>query len=175
MLLCPMMWYGNAREQDMDFGQFCVMFRSIFLEGFARPPAGVRLILRNLVRRFRAWGANCDCARGVRTIQIENGQAVGVVSDNGEQLEARNILSSAGIVGDHAAQRRTGRRIPPAERPDVLHRGDLDPRPAPAQLGHDQTIVFFNDSPQFHWERPREELCDARIGRHLLAEQFPLR
>jgi hypothetical protein len=37
MLLCPLMWYGNAREDDMDFGQFCVMFRSIFLEGLARP------------------------------------------------------------------------------------------------------------------------------------------
>ncbi len=24
------MWYGNAREDDMDFGQFCIMFRSIF-------------------------------------------------------------------------------------------------------------------------------------------------
>ncbi len=32
MLLCPLMWYGNAREQDMDFGQFSIMFRSIFLE-----------------------------------------------------------------------------------------------------------------------------------------------
>ena len=50
MLLCPLMWYGNAREHDMDFGQFCIMFRSIFMEGFARPFAGVRLILKNLVR-----------------------------------------------------------------------------------------------------------------------------
>ena len=36
MLLCPLMWYGNAREHDMDWGQFCIMFRSIFLEGFAK-------------------------------------------------------------------------------------------------------------------------------------------
>ncbi|MCP3694099.1 MAG: NAD(P)-binding protein, partial [Planctomycetaceae bacterium] len=34
MLLCPVMWYGNSRENDMDFAQFCIMFRSIFLEGF---------------------------------------------------------------------------------------------------------------------------------------------
>jgi phytoene dehydrogenase-like protein len=34
----------------------------------------------------------------------------------------------------------------------------------PRQLGHDQTIVFFNDSSQFHWERPRDELCDTRSG-----------
>ena len=31
MILCPLMWYGNAREHDMDFGQFCIMIRSIFL------------------------------------------------------------------------------------------------------------------------------------------------
>ncbi len=46
MLFCPLMWYGNAREHDMDFGQFCIMFRSIFMEGLARPLAGVRLILK---------------------------------------------------------------------------------------------------------------------------------
>ena len=40
MLLCPLMWYGNPREHDMDYGQFCIMFRSIFMEGFARPHAG---------------------------------------------------------------------------------------------------------------------------------------
>ncbi len=30
-------WYGNAREDDMDYGQFCIMFRSIFLEGLPDP------------------------------------------------------------------------------------------------------------------------------------------
>ncbi|MEX0792456.1 MAG: NAD(P)-binding protein, partial [Pirellulaceae bacterium] len=33
MLFCPLMWYGNARERDMDWGQFCIMYRSIFMEG----------------------------------------------------------------------------------------------------------------------------------------------
>ena len=73
MILCPIMWYGNARERDMDFGQFCIMFRSIFLEGFARPLAGVRLILRNLVRRFRSLGGELRLRSGVSQIQIEEG------------------------------------------------------------------------------------------------------
>ena len=64
MLLCPVMWYGNARENDMDFGQFSIMFRSIFLEGLARPFAGVRLILKNLVRKFS------DCYREFSIICI---------------------------------------------------------------------------------------------------------
>src|SRR5690606_10200531 len=37
MLFCPLMFYGSAREHDMDWGQFCIMFRSIFLEGLGRP------------------------------------------------------------------------------------------------------------------------------------------
>src|SRR4029079_13183041 len=32
MLLCAVMWYGNAREDDMDWGQFCIMFRALYLE-----------------------------------------------------------------------------------------------------------------------------------------------
>ncbi len=54
MLFCPLMYYGSAREHDMDWGQFSIMFRSIFLEGLGRPHAGVRLILKHLVRKFRA-------------------------------------------------------------------------------------------------------------------------
>jgi phytoene dehydrogenase-like protein len=34
----------------------------------------------------------------------------------------------------------------------------------PKQLGHDQTIVFYNDGPQFHWQRPEGALCDTRSG-----------
>src|SRR4030042_4251204 len=30
MIFCPLMYYGNAQENDMEFGQFVVMFKSIF-------------------------------------------------------------------------------------------------------------------------------------------------
>lgn len=164
MILCPIMWYGNAREQDMDFGQFCIMFRSIFLEGFARPLAGVRLILRNLVRRFRSLGGELRLRSGVSRIQIDNGRAVGVVLDNGEELQANNVLSSAGFV---ETMRLSGEAIDPAthqpgqmsfiESIAVLDR-------LPRQIGHDQTIVFFNDSDRFNWERPADDVCDPRSG-----------
>jgi phytoene dehydrogenase-like protein len=68
MLLCPLMWYGNAREHDMDWGQFCIMFRSIFLEGFARPFRGVRLILKHLVKKFRGLGGHLLLRHGVQQI-----------------------------------------------------------------------------------------------------------
>jgi phytoene dehydrogenase-like protein len=31
MLFCPLMYYGSAVEDDMEFGQFCTMFRSILV------------------------------------------------------------------------------------------------------------------------------------------------
>src|SRR5262249_54845484 len=98
MLLCPLMWYGNARESDMDWGQFCIMFRALYLEGMGRPYAGIRLILKNLVRKFRGLGGELKLRAGVKRIHTEGNEAVGVVLENGQELTARNILSSAGTV-----------------------------------------------------------------------------
>ncbi|MEO8495211.1 MAG: NAD(P)/FAD-dependent oxidoreductase [Planctomycetota bacterium] len=164
MLLCPLMWYGNAREHDMDFGQFCIMFRSIFMEGFARPFAGVRVILKNLVRRFRSLGGELKLRSGVERIKVKDGKAIGVVLDSGEELEARRILSSAGLV-------ETIRLCEDITEVDSQQAGQMSftesisilDKP-PKQLGFDRTIVFYNDSPTFHWHRPESELCDMRTG-----------
>lgn len=164
MLLCPLMWYGNAREDDMDWGQFCIMFRSIFLEGMARPFRGVRLILKNLVRRFRELGGELRLRSGVRRIKVEDGRAVGVVLDDGTELLAKKILSSAGLVETTRMCQETEVERPPRagqlsfiETVSVLDR-------QPSSLGHDKTIVFYNDGDRFHWRKPTDELCDLRTG-----------
>jgi phytoene dehydrogenase-like protein len=164
MLLCPTMWYGNAREQDMDWGQFCIMFRALFLEGMGRPHAGVRLILKNLVRKFRSLGGELKLRAGVSRINVENGRATGVVLENGTEISARNILSSAGAVETLRLCAAVGNAEPPAagrlsfvESLSIL---DREPREA----GYDETIVFFNDSEKFDWSKPERELCDVRTG-----------
>lgn len=164
MLLCPLMWYGSAQENDMGFGQFCIMFRSIFLEGFARPFKGVRLILKQLVRRFRELGGELKLRSGVSRIKVENGRAVGVVLDNGLELEARRIISSAGVM-------ETMRLCDDITQPVVEMAGQLSFVESisvldcqPREIGCNQTIIFFNDSNQFHWERPKDALCDLRTG-----------
>jgi phytoene dehydrogenase-like protein len=164
MLLCPLMWYGNAREDDMDWGQFCIMFRAIYLEGMGRPYAGIRLILKNLVRRFRALGGELKLRAGVARIKVEDDRAVGVLLDNGQELTARRILSSAGAVEtlrlcahvDETAPVQAG-QLSFVESLSVLDR-------PPKSAGYDRTIVFFNDSPQFHWRKPTGDLCDVRTG-----------
>jgi len=164
MLLCPLMWYGNARQQDMDFGQFCIMFRACYLEGFGRPFKGVRLILKHLVRKFRGLGGELKLRSGVATIKVEQGRAVGVILEDGTELQAKRILSSAGTV-------ETLRLCEDITTVDTAKAGQLSFIESisildcqPQDLGFDRTIVFYNQGTKFHWERPQHTLCDPRTG-----------
>jgi phytoene dehydrogenase-like protein len=164
MLFCPLMFYGSAREHDMDWGQFCIMFRSIFLEGLGRPYAGVRLILKLLVKKYRALGGELKLRAGVKRIATDAGRVAGVELEGGEQLQARRVLSSAGwcetmrLCDDgQAVSSRASGRLSFCEAIATL---DLPP----SALDYHQTITFFNDSPKFHWAKPDGEMCDVRSG-----------
>src|SRR5580658_5046243 len=98
MLMCPLLFYGSATPNDMDFSQFAIMFRSIFLEGFARPFEGVRRILKVLVRRFKDLGGELRLRSGVRAIKSRRGRATSLVLDDGQCIEATNVISSAGTL-----------------------------------------------------------------------------
>lgn len=162
MLFCPVMFYGSAREDDMDFGQFCIIFRSIFLEGLGRPYAGVRSILKLLVRKFRSLGGELRLRAGVRSLRVQGSRVERVVLDDGEELAARHVLSSAGW--------RETLKLCGQPEPDPLAAGRLSFCETistldvpPAQVGYDETIVFFNDSPAFRWRKP-DALCDVSSG-----------
>ncbi len=162
MLFCPVLFYGGAREHDMDFGQFSILFRSIFLEGLARPLAGVRLILKRLLGKFYDLGGELRLRSGVARILVKDGRADGIVLEDGSELQARNVLSSAGLL----ETMRLCDQAAPAPRPvdglsivesiSVLNR-------QPQALGHHRTMVFFNDSDRFHYERPADA-ADLRSG-----------
>ena len=163
MLFCPLMFYGSARENDMDFGQFSVMFRSIFMEGFARPWAGVRTILKHLVRKFKSLDGELRLRAGVKRIEVDGDRATRIVLDDDTQLEAQRVLSSAGLV-------ETMRMCGDADRAPVTQPGQLSFVEAisvvdcqPRELGCDQTIVFYNDSERFDYRKP-DGLVDLRSG-----------
>ncbi len=163
MIFCPLLYYGGAREQDMEFGQFCVMFRSIFLEGFARPFDGVRHILLKLLKKFRNLGGELRLRCGVEKIVSDGDSVDRIILDNGEEIRAKRYLSSAGwpetmkLCGlpDAAAQLPAG-KLGFVETISVL---DAPPK----KFGHDKTIVFFNDSERFDYRNPNE-LVDLRSG-----------
>ena len=58
MLLLPTLYYGSAHEDDVDWTQFVVLFRSIFLEGLSRPNGGIRTMINVLIKRLKSLGAD---------------------------------------------------------------------------------------------------------------------
>ncbi|MCA9014517.1 MAG: NAD(P)/FAD-dependent oxidoreductase [Planctomycetaceae bacterium] len=164
MLLCPLMFYGSPSEHDMDFNQFVIMFRSIYQEGFARPYKGVRLILKNLVRKFKSLGGELKLRAGVKQLLTDGNHVSGVMLDDGQILEAKNVLSSAGSAETLqlcGAETPHDDRFTPGEISFVETISVLDQEPK--EFGHNETIVFYNDSEDFYYEQSKEP-CDVRSG-----------
>jgi len=164
MIFCPLMFYGSATPRDMDFSQFVIMFKSIFCEGLGRPFEGVRLILKNLVRKFRSLGGELRLRSGVKAIRTRGRRAVEVVLDDGQVLEAENILSSAGSVETMNLCDPPLVDAPPPSPGEISFVETIfSLNRQPAELGHRETIVFYNDSPEFRYENPGEPV-DVRSG-----------
>lgn len=163
MIFCPLLFYGGSQEYDMDFDQFSILFRAIFLEGLARPLAGIQKILKMLVRRFQEHGGELRLRAPVSRIAVKDGSVEKVVLENGDELETRCVLSSAGWTetlemcdDGRTADAASENRLSFIESISILDR-------QPLALGHDKTIVFFNDSEKFHYQQP-DDLADARSG-----------
>jgi len=176
MLFCPLMYYGSAQEYDMEFGQFVIMFKALFLEGFARPLDGVRVILRVLVEKYRAAGGERRMKCGVKQIVSRDGRAAALVLDDGSEVTADHVISSIGGPETELLMSVDAKEVSPeieakagrlsyVETITVLNR-------QPAELGWgDDTIIFFNDSPRFAYERPVEQV-DLRSGVICLPNNF---
>ncbi len=96
MIICPLLIYGSAWEDDMDFSQFVIMFKSLYFEGFSRPEGGVRTILSLLMKKLSELGGEVRFKTAVTQILInDRGQAYGVIA-NGEEYLAPVIFSSIG-------------------------------------------------------------------------------
>ena len=164
MIFCPLMFYGNARENDMEFGQFVIMFNSIFCEGFARPQDGVRHILNILVKQYEEHGGELRLKCGVRSIQVAKGRVESILLDNGEVLRADNVISSVGYVEtmrllsdyDPAGFKYDVGRLSFIEFIMVLNK-EL------AEMGYNTTITFYNNSDKFNYRKP-DKLVDISSG-----------
>jgi len=174
MLFCPLMYYGSPTERDMDFGQFVIMFKALFLEGFARPLEGVRVILRVLLAKYRAAGGERRMKCGVRRIEARGGSAHALELDDGTEVTARHIISSIGapeterlITGEVPVG---GIATPPGRLSFVETITVFNREPAAFGWG-DDTIVFFNDSERFSYESPQAEV-DTRSGVICLPNNF---
>jgi phytoene dehydrogenase-like protein len=166
LLLCPVLYYGSAREDDVDWYQFVILFKSLYQEGFARPEGGIKPLLDLLIGRYRELGGELRTRTGVAELVHEGGRCLGVRLDDGEELSATRVLSSAGwpetmrMAGAEAYEQHVDPNelgtLSFVESILVLDR-------EPAALGFDSTIVFFNEADRFDYHRP-EGLIDSRSG-----------
>jgi len=164
MLLCPLMFYGSAQEDDMDFTQFVILFKSIFVEGFARPWGGMSRILNLLAEKYKSLGGELRLGAGVRALNIAGGKVRSVTLANGETLAAATVISSMGHVETLRAC------LPPVVAEETPETGKLSFVESqfvldcqPRQLGYDKSIVFFSTQPAFTYRMP-EQLTDPTSG-----------
>ncbi len=172
MLFCPVMYYGSAQERDMEFGQFVIMFKALFFEGFARPLEGVRVILRVLLEKYRQAGGERRMKCGVQRIITRQGRADTLVLDSGEEVTATHVLSSIGAPETELLLSASDSQPSTLNAQPSRHRAGnhsfvetitvFDRQPATLGWGED-TIVFFNDSPSFEYACPVGQV-DTRSG-----------
>ncbi|OGV48370.1 MAG: hypothetical protein A2017_00495 [Lentisphaerae bacterium GWF2_44_16] len=173
MLLCPVMFYGSATEDDIDMAQFAVLFKSVFHQGLCRPAEkGVRLLLDILKDRFLNSGGELKLNCGISRLNCADGKIISVETDKGEKLNAANILSSAGHIEtlrlcsdapadiDKIAQG----QISFVE--SIAVTGDCTEKPS-----DNQTIIYYSDSEDFKFRKP-DTLIDKSSGLICFPQNF---
>ncbi len=169
MLFCPLMYYGSAVEDDMDFAQFAIMYKSIFHEGFCRPANGIRTLIELLQNRFIQCGGkiinnpaniadsgeailslNCE----VRKIITKSNKVSAVELKTGELLETEKVISSAGFAETIKITEQNSTSIKPATGQMAFIETVLILDQSPADFNHDTTITFFNKSANFAYKNP---------------------
>lgn len=165
MIFCPVMYYGSAQEHDMDYGQFAIMFRSLFFEGFARPFEGVRVIVKLLQDKYRSLGGIRKMKCGIQKIHTSGGKATNIELDSGATITADKIISTAGAVEtvrlctDQAVEADSDNigQLSFTETITVLDK-------QPTDFGWEDTIIFFNTAERFRYARVEDELVDPSSG-----------
>ena len=165
MIFCPVMYYGSAEEHDMDYGQFAIMFRSLFFEGFARPLEGVRVIIKLLQDKYRSLGGIRKMKCGIQKIHTSGTKASAVELDDGTVITADKIISTAGAVEttrlceDQAADAASD-NIGQLSFTETITVFDKQP----TDFGWDDTIIFFSTTDRFRYARVDDALVDPTSG-----------
>ena len=174
MLFLPLMLYGNAEEDDMALSQFVIMFRAIFEEGLFRPESDMSVFLDMLVKQYEDFGGAIRYRAGVEEILIEKGCARGVRLTDGSVLEAKAVLSTAGLPETIRLSGDSGWQAPPASysgKMSFTETISLLPDTARASIRQNRTLIFYNTSEDFHYRRP-ETLQDSSWGVICFPENF---
>lgn len=156
MIFCPLLIYGSAWENDMDFSQFAIMFKSIYLEGFSRPTGGVRTIINILLKKLEDLNCEVRFRTEIERIETKNGKVVGIHTKKGEFIETDKVISSMGYPETLSVVDSDQELPTPAVGKMTFTESILVLDKKPKELGLDSTILFYNDRPKYLYREPQE-------------------
>lgn len=164
MLLCPLMFYGGAAEDDLDWTTCVIVWKGMFGSGLARPRSGMRPVVEGLVRRLRDLGGGLRLGVAAKALRLVDGRLRSCLCSDGTEVEAAQFYTSAGLAETLRLVRGTDVPAAPprASRITAVEAVCVLSRP-PADLGLRDTIVFHGDGPPFRFRRP-EGLADLASG-----------
>lgn len=154
MIFCPLLIYGSAWENDMDFSQFVIMFKSIFLEGFSRPEGGVRTIIDLLLKRLDEVGGEIRFKSEVTRLITKDGKITAVEINGGDIIECESVLSSMGLP-ETMKVLDTEESYSPRTGALSFTESILITDKKPRDLGVEATIVFYNNRPEYLYQKPQ--------------------
>lgn len=155
MIFCPLLIYGSAWENDMDFSQFVIMFKSIFLEGFSRPEGGVRTIIDLLLKKLADNGGEIKFKAEVTKILSRNNKVYAVEINHNEIIECDQVLSSMGLPETFRVVEDFESLKQPAVGNLSFTESILITDKKPKELGVDATIIFYNNRPEYLYQKPK--------------------
>jgi phytoene dehydrogenase-like protein len=158
MLLCPLMYYGSSTPNDMDFSQFAIMYKSIYKQGFCRPAQGIKGLLDTLQEKFLDYGGTLKMNCAIDKIITSGEHASGVLTKNGDFLEAEQILSSAGAPETESLFK----NLPESPSGEMAFIETIAITEK-IDLSHLPTVTFFSSNDNFRYQ-PTEELADFESG-----------
>lgn len=170
MLLCPLMYYGSSIENDMDLGQFVIMFRAIFQEGMFRPGGSIKDLLDLLLRHYQTHGGTLRTKATVSQILHQGKKVHGVLLADGQEISCDYLLSTIGseetftLLGEPSG-------LDKLPRLGFVETIFEMPSTTPLSLAHDRTIIFFNSAETFSYAQPKE-LIDCNSGVLCMPQNF---
>ena len=157
MILCPLLYYGSSWEDDIDFSQFVIMFRSIFLEGMFRPGGSIKQFLDLLLGKLEAFGGRIRLGSRIKHIAHTGRKVEAVVLDSDEAITCDFLISTIGseetdILLGKKQEAGTANRLGFIENIFQL------PVSARAGLPADRTCIFYNEGERFSYRKPAESV-----------------
>ncbi len=157
MILLPLMFYGNARETDMELSQFIIMFRSVFMEGFCRPSDGIKRIISIFKNKLK--NNSCEIRKRNAVLKIVQGDGIFKITlADGAIIKAKKIISCVGANETiQLCEPTIFPKVPDGELSFAEAIFCMEKGFKPKLEEYKNACLFFNETKSLEYKKP----CDA--------------